>query len=273
MRYLVLIVVYKRNLLKCETIGSIISSKDYLQDSKIIIWDNSPISAEKHEINLVRKKSLNIEYNHTPENIPLSKIYNHVLGSLDINKYDFLVIFDQDTTFSSLFFKRANESIKANPNINLFLPIVISKSHIVSPASLYYFKGFYWKQKRSGLIKSKYKTAINSGMIISTNYLKNKFKYYDEKLKFYGTDNYFMKKYAKDNPFLYIFDYEITHDLALFNNEDIEIKLRRHKENVNATLVLNNECLLLRILARIYVTAYSFKEVLKRRNIRFIYDK
>ena len=52
-----------------------------------------------------------------------------------------------------------------------------------------------WKEKLTGVLKINNRFAINSGMVIDAHYLANTFKGYDERIKFYGTDDDFILKY------------------------------------------------------------------------------
>jgi len=80
MKILILVVIYKINLIQSKTIKSLIDSKDYLSESDLFIWDNSPTSQDISALRRFFGKHTNIFYEHHPENLPLSKVYNKVIN-------------------------------------------------------------------------------------------------------------------------------------------------------------------------------------------------
>ena len=196
MQYLILVIVYNQKLSESLTIQSLIYSKNELQGSRLIVWDNSKVQQDTSEKqNLFSNFSeINIDYIHTPENLSLSQIYNNVRKSTKYG-YEYIILMDQDTVFNQSLFQVHKEAINAYGKFNLYLPIIKYKSKIISPGYLYYFKGFYFQKEIKGVVLSKFKTAINSCMIINYDYFVNKFNGYDERLRFYGTDDYFMHSY------------------------------------------------------------------------------
>lgn len=242
------------------------SSTKYLANSDIIIWDNSPESQSYDNI----EKYLNILYEHHPENLPLSKVYNKVIARNKNKDLDFLILFDQDSNFSENFFIELQKSYLKNNGIKLFLPVVKFKNKIVSPTKKYFLKGFYFSKKPRGLIKAKNISAINSGMIISFNYLRNKFQGYDERLKFYGTDDYFMMQYCNNENELYILDYEFEHDLTLSTlNQSSDKLIQSYHQMLDAWSVLYSNSLL-RCIVKIYIVIHSFYTTIKYKDKDFL---
>ena len=193
-------------------------------------------------------------------NLPLSQIYNIIIGKINDHRtnlaarYKFLLLFDQDSIIDNDYFIILKNSIKNFKNIMLFVPRVICNNICVSPGNLFYFKGFYTRKKLNGLISSHCKTAINSGMAISTNYLKHYYGGYNEKLTFYGIDNYFMIKYSKCQEYLYVIDYNMHHQLAKYCVEDVSMTKWRQTNTINAIKVILNEFnLFVRLLGIVYI--------------------
>lgn len=267
--YLILVVVYNIDAIESETINSLVNSSQYINNSSVIVWDNSTNAQKAGSIKWIFERIKHVEYIHKPENIPLSKVYNEVINKHSNVDYDYLILFDQDSTFTSDFFYQLNKSIDEFLNVSLFLPIVISDNNIVSPANLFLFKGNYWKSKKLGLVEAKNKAAINSGMVISFEYLKNRFVGYDERFLFYGTDTYFMKTYAKDNDCFCVFDGEILHHLAYCDNSNVDEIIKRHPENMKAVLLLNSDNFAMKVLTKFYLFLFSIKQSFKFRDIRF----
>ena len=268
--YLILVVVYNIDVKESESINSLIGSNDYITNSCVLVWDNSLDVQQPTSIEWLFDRIKHVEYIHKPENIPLSRVYNEVINKNCLENYDYLILLDQDSTFTVDFFCQLNKSINEFKNVPLFLPIVISSNQIVSPADIFMFKGKYWKSKRLGLVESKYKAAINSGMVISFDYLKNRFAGYDERLKFYGTDTYFLKTYSKSNDYFCVFDYDLHHHLAYCNSRDVDIIINRHPECMKAVLLLNSTNFTMKLLVKLYILIFSIKQAIKYKDIRFL---
>ena len=260
LNFLILVVIYNKDPLESTTIRCLINSIHDIHHSKIIIWDNSENMPSAESIDKLRKYWLDLEYYHTPINLSLSQIYNRIIAKIKDNstnlatRYKFLLLFDQDSIFNNHYFTILKNSIKKCANIMLFVPRVISNNICVSPANLFCFKGFYIRKRINGLIKSNHKTAINSGMAISTKYLKSYYGGYNEMLTFYGIDDYFMIKYAKFQQYLYVIDYDMHHELAKYSVEDISMARWRHSNTIDAIRVILTEFnLLVRLIGHIYI--------------------
>lgn len=273
MRYLVLCVIYKTNPSNSITLFSLAECRCAKENIRVIVWDNSPLRAESVELEWLARNFSNVEYRHSPQNVPLSSAYNtaireYFLGS--ISEYDALVLLDQDSSFGPDLFSKATEAAEKYPDADLFLPFVKANGKIISPASLYWFKGVSWGHARSGLVHSRFRAAINSGMIIRSRYLVGQFPGYDERLRFYGTDNYFLQEYAKTQLWLCVLDVEIQHDLARNRDEGVETKLWRHLDNVRALYLLNEKGWVRRTCCQLYCLLYSAKIALQHRDRRFL---
>lgn len=268
--YLILVVIYNVDLKASETITSLLNSRHYLNNSSVIVWDNSLHFQQQSTVDWVAAGINDVRYIHRAENITLSKIYNEVINKHRDDKYSHLILLDQDSTFGPEYFFQLNKSINRFRDISLFLPIVISSNQIVSPANIFLFKGEYWGDKKIGLVKAKHKTAINSGMVISFEYLRDKFPGYDERFKFYGTDTFFMKLYSKYNDEFCVFDCVVKHHLAYKDGTNVEGIIKRHPENVRAIFLLNSENIAIRLLTLVYVLIFSIKQSIKHKDIRFL---
>lgn len=275
MHYLNLVVLYEENIFDSSTINSIIHAKDSLDGSKIVIWDNSLLKQSLSDV--VELKSLlsnmTVEYMHNGENLALSKVYNIFRTKYNSN-YEFIILMDQDSEFDSRLFITHQNIVKNDEINNLYLPVIKFKGNIVSPAHFYFFKGFQYKNNPIGKVDAKYKTAINSCMIINFNYFCNLFEGYDERLNFYGTDDDFMIKYQKLNKYFYVLDYELEHDLTFsFANDDTKKILSRYKE-ANSALMINNEQnkFIPSLFLRVYLKVRSLYLTLRFRDIGFLDD-
>ncbi|EPL08524.1 glycosyltransferase [Pseudomonas sp. CF161] len=240
--YIILTVLYNKDLDCSETINSLIKSKYRLEKSTLFIWDNSttPQTLEKLANLRSQFEKTEIIYKHTPENMSLSEIYNTFLDEIFVSR-DFVVLLDHDTSFDENFFLAHEKSLNNNNNINLYLPKVIFKNEIVSPCRQLFYKSLPYKTLKHGTYTSSNKTAINSGMIIRWSYFSDIFRGYDTRLKFYGTDDYFMREYRKINRFFYVLDYSIHHDLTCNPmSDDIQKFKASFHESQQAFLILHS---------------------------------
>jgi len=239
-----------------------------------IVWDNSPHPATLPQRAWLHEKLPGSVYRHTPENVPLSRIYNTVIDQflrpVSGSSFEALVITDQDSTFDPGLFSEAAAAMSAHRDVALFLPHVVANNTIVSPATVYGCIGRPWRRKRVGRTSARSRTAINSGMIIRTEYLTRRFAGYDERLRFYGTDNDFCRKYSKTETWLYALNSVVTHSLARDVDETIDARLRRHRENVRALLVTNETGWVARPLVQCYCRLYCLKRAILERDIRFL---
>lgn len=257
-----LVVLYNRHIMESETLQSI-SEWSYTHKKKIseiIIWNNSSFMLTSIEIDAFSSKFPNSTIQHIGDGInhPLSEIYNHVIKNLNPNGW--LILFDHDSIVSDNYIDEIN-SIISKPNCpNLILPQIYYNSTLVSPAKQFYFLGTYLSSIKKGLHNSKFMTAINSGMCINTNYLKNVYKGYNEKIKFYGTDNDFMWKYSLDNKTLYVMEERICHTLNFYEDSDDE-KIKSRFLDIKNGLMENMRQInpILVPLANIYWFYFSIK--------------
>jgi hypothetical protein len=258
--FIILVVIYNIEPIESSTIQCLIKSIHEIKESKIIIWDNSKIPSSAASVDTLRKYWIDLEYNHTPINLPLSQIYNRIIAKIKdhstnlVTRYKYLLLFDQDSAFNNDYFLILKDSIRNFVNIMLFVPRVISNNICVSPGNLFYFKGFYTKKRLNGLTKSRHKTAINSGMAISTKYLERYYRGYNEKLTFYGIDNYFMIQYAKSQEYFFVIDYNMKHKLAQYSHENISIKRWRHTNIIKSIkIIIADFNIIIRLLGYIYI--------------------
>ncbi|GIZ07431.1 hypothetical protein [Flavobacterium sp. UMI-01] len=267
----ILVCLYKKSIEESDTIQSLLKANIGTINSTIYIWDNSPESLNEESLVYLSSNFRNFIYNHTPENVPLSKIYNNVISSLTCENC-FLMLCDDDSNIPVNFFGILENQIRLHPSINLFLPQIYSDTVLVSPAKDYFVFTKYIKNLNSGLLKSKYTTAINSGMVISNRVFKAGFKY-NESLKFYGTDNYFMLEYARLYPQLNVLDVNIIHNLSYNTSDDVENKIRIFKEIRKANKIIYKKYKLTRAIVMLNNLLVSLKLSLKYKTIFFFFDK
>lgn len=270
-RLCIIVVLYNRKPSDAETICSLSHCMAEIKSfSRVIVWDNSATRLSEDEVaeleTLLDKADCSYRFNNC--NKALSKIYNETIEELSENEY--MVIFDHDTTFDLNYFSELTNSINQHPDIFLFLPLIYYKKQIISPATMRYFKGSYWTEPKTGVIDAKDVSAINSGMAISGRCLAT-FRY-DERLKFYQTDNDFMIQYGKTNKYICILPVRLSHVLNSFEDEPFEKKAGRFSEMRSGLLILmRREGLFIYLLTHIYLFLFTIKTAIVNREIRYLF--
>jgi len=272
-KFLILVVNYKMRLTESTTINSLFKVSKHLKNSNVLVWDNGPDKAGETDLNELNDKLPVVEYIYSEDNKGLSYIYNYVINNYlnqDGSKYDYLILFDNDSTFEDEFFIKVTNSICNNSDINLFTPIFKHQDIIISPADLFFIRMKRWKSVSVGKLKVKNKFAINSGMVINCKYLLNKFNGYDERVEYYGTDDDFISQYSKDNEYFFVVDYYFNHDFSMFTEITFEKELFRFKERKKAYKYIYSTNCLKKTTLNIYLFLISIKLAFKYKKIDFI---
>lgn len=233
---IILVVLYNEDENSSKTLSTLkLYCQEYLEDLKLVIWDNSP--TQMIELNTIKKMGVEFNYFHTAENIALSKIYNKIIN--DNLNCESIFIFDQDSMITAKYFEKMLEAQLKCPDINLFVPKIIHNNIVLSPAKRLLHKGIYpYKSTIKGKIPSKRFLGIMSGMHIKMRLFRDHAIRFDENLKLYGIDNKFSIDYSKINNYLFVIDYFLNHNLSKFENEDSEMKRIRFDSLISSSLYI-----------------------------------
>lgn len=267
---IILVVNYNQPYFESETYNSLKVLEENFLDyniKKIIFWDNLPFTNNSS----IEKTLKNCVYIKSNENKGLAYIYNKIIERY-CKKYDFLILLDNDSKMEKEYFISLDKSIEKYKDNKLYIPIVRVNEKIYSPNKNILLFNFYFKEINSEKISSQNIFAINSGMCISCEFLIKDLKKYDERLKFYGTDNYFMNFYQKKNRELVVLNYIMEHKLSAFNkSEAIEKKIWRFKDLKHSIKIRSEEKnIFIKIVYYSYIYISSFKKVLQYKDIRFL---
>ena len=270
----ILVVLYNKKIAASETLQSLRMLCGSQDQADVIIWDNSAGGQEKASIDEYERGILpfKLRYVNTPENLSLSRIYNLVIGRF-VTPDDYLMLLDDDTCVTSFFFDELRCKItELRGTVDVFLPRIYNKGVLVSPAKMYFFFGRYFKKLEAGFHSSKYIVAINSGMVISGTFLKKGFRGYDERLKFYATDTYFMKEAVKNKANVYVMESALEHDLSFFNdNIDVRDKLERFRAmEVGLKVLFCNATIFIRALLNFYLYLLRIKYCIEFKTTIFL---
>ena len=274
MKFCLVIVLYKTNWHESESIVSLMTNLDVLRGSTIIIWDNSPESQDtSHMKDIVQSYDITLCYESHTENEGLARLYNQIRLREFSSNFQYFILLDQDTAVPKALFERLEEAQRVHQNIKLFLPKIIYKNKLISPARRYWIKGFRSWRSIEGVQSSKYRTAINSGMIIERKWFSEKFTGYDERLRFYGTDDDFMTKYQESERYLYVLNVIIEHHLTLSTlNGTSPSLLKAYREAVSAWGILYSGGLG-QLLVRTYIVIHSIYMSLRYRDSSYLWYK
>ena len=269
-RFFIVVVLYRMALSDSPTIRSLVSAADALEASTILVWDNSP--APQSDAALARLRGAGrweTRYVHASENVGLAAIYTTAIEAAD--GHDLVVLLDQDSSFSRHYLDAVRAAAAGHPECALFLPIVESHGRIVSPGHYRWIKGRYWRERRTGLIAARGLTAINSGMAVRRAYLQEEFAGYDQRLRFYGVDTFFMLDHARRRSFAYVLDSVIDHESALLDQAaTVSERLERYRALFHAWMLLHEASRVRSFAVRCYALYVGARESTRARDSRFL---
>lgn len=262
------VVLYRRAPMEAETIRSILRGADDLSSVTLYIRDNSPTPQETPED--VAKLSAafgHYIYSWDGENRSLSAVYNE--AALRVST-DLFVVLDDDTSLPDDFLAETVRSAAGNPDIDLFLPVVISDERIVSPGGYRFVKGYHWKTERRGRLPARNLVAIASGMAIRRNYLREYNPAFDEGLAFYGIDTRFLLDHARHRAEVFVTECTLQHDSALETEKDAERLLHRFRKLRHAWARLHRRDPVRHVASLGYAALVSIRMAFRYRDPRFL---
>ena len=234
MKILVLVVLYNLRPTQSQTILSLKSLSPVISNQlEIFVWINSRLWSQTNQNELTDLLSkYSVSTIHTPENSSLSIIYNSIFDKY--SSFDRIFIFDHDTSPTEDYF---NEVLHyASISDDLIIPQVFSGGKLVSPGRRFLSKGYLKCSVTGGVHSSKNVLAINSGMAICPRVTRSNL--WDERLRFYGTDTYFMTQYEKINDRLFVTKAKLNHKLATHQNPTWEWRLKYASEMVRCNNII-----------------------------------
>jgi hypothetical protein len=234
MKILLLIVLYNIRPSQSDTILSLRNlSGIFGAMPEIFVWINSPVWTKSDQEDLADLlAAYNVTTRHAPENASLSHIYNSIFE--DYPAMDRIIIFDQDTLPTVEYF---NEVLSlARGSDELIIPQVFSDGRLVSPGRRFLSKGYLQHSVSAGVRPSRNVLAINSGMAICPRATRS--IRWDERLRFYGTDSYFMVQYENIRTTLFVTQAKLEHNLAMHQNPTREWRLNFASEMVRCNRII-----------------------------------
>lgn len=225
-RFILLCVVYNKKCAEAETILSFYNCLRQLNKYRnatieLHVWDNSN---DIEIINFNKKycKEQCIYHHFSGSNEFLSVVYNNFLLKY---KYDFLLIFDDDSKVSYEYINAVIDSTEC-ADFHVAVPRIISQEGtFYSPAKFGLVKGKHLNSISPGFYSDL--VSISSGIVIDCKKIISKQVKFDENLNLYGVDTDFFLSLIRKGIAIYVLPVWLEHDLSIFNRETNLIKRKR----------------------------------------------
>ncbi len=216
---LLVVVLYNQQLWNCNTYKTLIKDNPkYL----LFIYDNSP-KAQHDQTEF----DDNVKYTSDITNRGLSYAYNRAMEYAEKQGIQWLLLLDQDTIFPlEILTSYQNTLIKTESKYNIIVPnIKMLGGNYMSPVITYNHITKPSKIKALGELSLKKYSAINSGMMINVNAMRE-VGGYNEKVTIDFSDYQFLYRLSKKYNYLYVMDVECYQE---FSNDvqTISQKLKR----------------------------------------------
>ena len=221
---LILIVLYNKKIEDSTTVRNLLECKT-LSNSKVVIWNNGPLSIPLNNINeRFIDCGYQFEYIEELTNSSLAKVYNSVLR-IPASKY---IILDHDSTVNESYLK---EVVIISSN-EVGMPRIYSGNQLVNPCI-----NMLPIVDVSSRLSGEVITTIGSGLVIGNavaSLMKDKFgEVFDERFILYGVDTTFcyrLHSLDKKATIKIINGFEHSLSRLESHNENLETLIFRKKE-------------------------------------------
>ena len=211
--FIAVLVLYNIDLSKSETFMSLNDAMQHVDGTlDLVIYDNSPVSIEPDPLTSER---FNITYIHDPANPGVSTAYNVAAEIGRKLGKEWLILFDQDTTFPDDILKTYVNTISIHPGEKLFAPLMITGDNkAVSPCRFSINKGFSTTNFSTGKRSLDGHSLINCGLCIKLEAFY-KINGYDPEFKLDYSDHDFVSRYKKNiNSEVVVLNTRVKHMLS-----------------------------------------------------------
>lgn len=238
-KILILVVIYNKYITSIEANINVFKSISCF-DKSILIVDNSDKNNQKAEYETIEKanreycENNGLLYYNMNGNKGISKAYNKAIEELFDNnaKYDFLIIFDDDTPINNEYFEALNKYENEHPDIDIFVPIVYGQDGVIySPNEFNFLKNKFIKNPNDSVSQDKF-NAIASGLAIRSRVLEN--YRFNERLFVDQVDQYFFCEQRRLKRKFYKMDVIIHQNFYQRGNDiDPSYAMQRIKQRIN----------------------------------------
>ncbi|MCA0044098.1 glycosyltransferase [Celeribacter litoreus] len=268
MSMFVLVVLYKTNMRDSGTLKTLARQACDGSDISLLIWDNSPISMwDDVSVAELKSRFAQVDYRHTPENTPLSKLYNTAIRESSEN---LIVLLDQDSDLSDTYLKTAQETASAEPSIYLFAPKVYANGEVMSPGCFNSYKGSQPATLTSGRQPTAGRTVVTSGLVIRRSLFDTHTIRFNENLWLYAIDTDFFLKFRDLEPAFVILEESIAHESALREDLPLDQRLFRFRNRRWSYLRMHSDRNQMNVMPKIYMLYLSLLHSWKFRSIKFL---
>jgi GT2 family glycosyltransferase len=231
MKLLICIVFYNQKVGDSNAYRSLLA-QDITICPQFYLFDNSPEST-LHPI------TPNIYYTHNPNNPGLSVAFNHAAKYALENDFEWILLSDQDTRFSTDFLKKMQQATLQYPSVSLFAPIVkfFNNTHF-SPCKFRNMVSRLLRNMSVGMNSLHDTMPINSGLLIKTNRFYEAGGY-DESLRVDFCDYAFLNKVKRIDD-----KYVLVDSVAIqsFSNEEKDKEKLLSRFRIYITDAKNYSC-------------------------------
>lgn len=226
------VVLYKTSLENSKTINSL--ENVIGEKVNLFVFDNSPI--RQYESDDFDFKSFKVRYHHDSTNPGLSVAYNYALDLASNINYPWLLLLDQDTTFTKQYIQEIKrlDINKISNAVVAIIPRVISVvgERIIAPTIMLLGGICRPIMLSSGVVTTPI-SGINSGTLLRISYM-NSINGFSEKYTLDMLDHWYFRKLFRDGKSVYLMESEIYQDLSVFGNFEENVSFNRYRQMLNA---------------------------------------
>lgn len=211
---LFVVVLYKENLYNTNTYRTLLMNSEY----PVYIYDNSP--QNMHSVNEFNERFIYVSNEHNPG---LSKAYNIAAQYALKNKFEWILLLDQDTIFPINILPSYIDAIQKNPQIKLFCPKhQLTNKLFLSPVKKRGKTGQLSNTVPNGVLSLYCYIPINSGLLVNIEAFWN-VGGYNEKVRLDFSDYQFIEKFRTKYEYFYVLNEVCKQNFS--NDEQDEKKL------------------------------------------------
>jgi len=231
----IVVVLYNKRLEESKTIQSL---GDILEDHmNLMVYDNSPI--RQYECTNFTLNKFKVHYYHDQTNSGLSKAYNLAINLANELNFSWLLLLDQDTTFTRNYIEEilSLDIIKMPENVVAIIPKIVSSSNgmMISPAKMLLGGITIPIKNQYGILNNKV-SAINSGTILKILYMES-INGFSLKYTLDMLDHWYYRKIYEDKKVVYLLHSFIYQDLSVSGNFEENVSPARYKQMLKSELL------------------------------------
>ncbi len=225
---LIVIVLYNLSLhdtITYQALDKILQEYKSERSVDLFIYDNSPIAYTS--VDAVNGNSkFNVDYLHDPTNPGVSKAYNRAADWASDKEKKWLLVLDQDTDLPADGLLRYAQAVESFPDFPLYAPQVYSGGLLYSPCRYVFHKGSNLRSIDPGVHKTRYRSVINSGLLLYLSAF-HEVGGYDEEVQLYFSDHVFFDRIKKYFPNFVVINCRLEHQLSSVDYNDLSTALTR----------------------------------------------